>query len=242
MIRWMSLFLDAPPELLPTTSTFWTQVSATTPGQPIGAHDEFVPLEPDGDPCLWLQRLDDGPVACHPDLYVEDVAAAARDARDLGATVLSEQDGLIVLRSPGGLGFCLVRWRGQDRRPAPVGPPGRRSHVDQLCLDIPPGRYDEECAFWAATTGFERYDEGADEFERLRRPEGAPYALLLQRLDDERERVGAHIDLSADDREAETKRHQALGATVLRRTEGWTVMRDPAGMTYCITRRRPFDV
>ena len=30
---------------------------------------------------------------------------------------MSRQDGLVVLRSPAGLPFCLVRWRGQERRP-----------------------------------------------------------------------------------------------------------------------------
>src|SRR5689334_5352300 len=171
-VRWLSIFLDVPAADLDREAAFWATVTGSGTGRPVGAHEEFLPLAPpDGDPCVWLQRTDDDTLASHPDLYVEDVVAAAARARELGAEELSRQDGLVVLRSPGGLPFCLVRWRGQDRRPGPVGETGARSHVDQVCLDIPPSVHETECAFWAAVTGFERYDDHVDEFERLRRPE-----------------------------------------------------------------------
>jgi hypothetical protein len=128
-------------------------------------------------------------------------------------------------------------------RPAPAGDPGRRSVVDQVCLDIPAGRYDDECAFWAALTGWRRTGQEEDnEFDRLARPGGIPYAVLLQRLDDEQPAVTAHLDLACDDRDAETTRQQALGAEQVRRTPGWTVMRDPVGLVYCNTGRAPGDV
>jgi hypothetical protein len=238
----MSMFVDVPAPLFEASAAFWTAVTHTHLGPATGDHDEFVPLEPVGDPCLWLQRTRDGGPDCHPDLYVEDVAATAHLARDLGARTVLERDGLVVSTSPGGLPFCLVRHRGQHRRPEPVGAAGERSVVDQVCLDIPPGVYDHECGFWVALTGWERYDDHPDEFERLRRPAGIPYAVLLQRLDDEQPAVGAHLDLAADDREAEVARHVAAGATVLRTPPGWTVLRDPAGMTYCVTGRAPGDV
>jgi hypothetical protein len=65
--------------------------------------------------------------------------------------------------------------------------------------------------------------------------------LLLQRLDDEQEAVTAHLDWSASDPEAEVAAHVAAGAEVQRRFQGWTVLRDPAGLPYCITHRRPGD-
>jgi hypothetical protein len=34
----------------------------------------------------------------------------------------------------------------------------------------------------------------------------------------------------------------AAGAKVVRRTDDWTVLRDPAGMAYCVTARAPGDV
>ncbi len=239
-VRWVSAFLDVSGGLIGPSRSFWSAVTATTPGPAVGDHDEFLPLLPaSGDPCLWLQRLEDGPAACHPDLYVEDVQAVADHALRLGATRTSSADGLVVLRSPGRLPFCLVAHRGQSTRPAPVGPAGARSAVDQLCLDIPAGRYDEECDFWAALTGWERLDVAESEFDRLARPSAIPYAFLLQRLDDEQPAVGAHLDLACEDRDAVIRVHEAYGAVVVRRTPGWTVMRDPAGMVYCNTGRRP---
>jgi hypothetical protein len=84
-------------------------------------------------------------------------------------------------------------------------------------------------------------DLGGREFRRLRKPDGQPLNLLLQRLDASDGPVRAHLDLSADDRQAEIRRHEQLGATVERVHEGWTVMRPPAGPVYCITRRVPLD-
>jgi hypothetical protein len=242
-VRWVSAFLDTPEDQVGLASGFWTAVTETVVGAALGDHGEFLPLDPTtGDTCLWVQRIQDGPVSAHPDLYVEDVDDVAARAVELGASVLSSSAGLAVLTSPGGLPFCLVAHRGQSVRPEPVGPMGARSVVDQICVDIPPSRWDTECVFWASLTGWQRTDDPSREFGRLVRPSGIPYAFLLQRLDDERAAVGIHLDLACDDREAECARQQALGADLVRRTDGWTVMRDPTGRTYCTTGRAPGDV
>jgi hypothetical protein len=239
-VRWVSAFVDVGPDLFDASVSYWAAVTGSERGAPVGDRSEFLPLVPSlGDPCLWLQRLDDGPTACHPDLYVEDVEAVAERAVGLGATRTSTDDGLIVLRSPGLLPFCLVRHRGQADRPAPNGPADARSIVDQVCLDIPPGRFERECDFWSALTGWTRSNEPDTEFERLLRPAGIPYAFLLQRLDEEQPAVSAHLDLACEDRDAVTSRHQRLGGEVVRRAPGWTVMRDPAGLVYCNTGRQP---
>jgi hypothetical protein len=243
-VQWVSVFLDVPAESVDTTVGYWNAVTGSSLGEAVGEQGEFVPLRPaSGDPCLWVQRVQDGHVGTHPDLYVADVDAGAEAAADLGATAVGRYDGLVVLSSPGGLPFCLVRHRGQSARPEPVGEAGSRSLVDQICLDMPPSRFDEECDFWAALTGWRLTDEGRqDEFRRLVRPSEIPYAFLLQRLDDEQPAVTAHVDLSCEDRDAETARHETLGGRAVRRTDGWTVMRDPAGLTYCNTRKNPGDV
>ena len=243
-VRWVSAFLDVTPDTFDAGATFWSAVTGSVLGEPTGAHDEFWPLAPSvADPCLWLQRTQEGPVGCHPDLYVDDVAAVADHAVGLGATVTSESDGLVVLRSPGLLPFCLVAHRSQSVRPEPVGSAGARAVVDQVCLDIPADRYDDECEFWATLTGWTHAaGEVEDEFSRLERPASIPYAFLLQRLDDDQPTVTAHLDLACEDRDAVADRHREWGADVVRRTPGWTVLRDPAGVTYCATTRQPGDV
>lgn len=240
-VRWVSAFLDVTPDVLDAEVAFWSAVTGSALGEPVGDDGEFRPLQPSGgDPCLWLQRIEEGPAGCHPDLYVDDVTAAADHAVGLGATQTLASDGLVVLRSPGQLPFCLVAHRGQSVRPEPVGPPGARAVVDQVCLDIPAATYDDECEFWATLTGWTHSaGEVDDEFTRLVRPQEIPYAFLLQRLDDEQPGVTAHLDLACEDRDAVAARHEACGADVVRRTPEWTVLRDPAGMVYCATVRRP---
>jgi hypothetical protein len=242
-VRWVSVFLDVPPDLVEPASGFWAAVTGARPGQPVGSHGEFLPLEQQpGQASLWLQRTDDGPVSCHVDLYVEDVSAEVGRATGLGARQVRtlEELGVVVLSSPGGMPFCLVRHRGQSARMEPVGPKGARSLLDQVCLDIPPSCYDAECGFWADLTGWPLTDGGAhDEFRRLTRPPEVSFAFLLQRLDDHADQVTAHLDLSCEDRDAESARHALLGATAVRRTDGWTVMQDPVGLAYCNTAKRP---
>ena len=110
----------------------------------------------------------------------------------------------------------------------------------RLCLDIPAAAFEGECRFWAELTGWPERRSSA-EFVNLIRPAGSPLRILLQRLgEDDPGPARAHADLACDDIPAETRRHQALGAEVVRIAEHWTTLRDPAGLTYCITSRDPF--
>ncbi len=238
-VRWMSVLLDNPRHRAREDELFWAHVTGWPVGDREGRHDEFAALLPvDADPYVWFQDVE-GPAAAHPDLYVEDVEDRAARAEQLGAQVTRRDPGLVVLRSPGGLPFCLVTHRDQTRRPDPTPWPGGRSLVDQVCLDIGSSGFDVEADFWAALTGWERSGASGSEFERLAHPDGIPLQVLLQRLEQESGPVRAHVDLACDDRDAETDRHRALGAEVVRRTTGWTTMRDVAGREYCLTRRTP---
>jgi hypothetical protein len=118
-------------------------------------------------------------------------------------------------------------------------PTGHRSLLDQVCLDVGPGAFDGEVAFWAALTGWEpTTSRSTGEFVPLTRPGHQPWRFLLQRTHDE-QAAGAHLDLGTDDRPAEVERHVALGARVDGEHAHWTVLRDPVGTPYCITDRDP---
>ena len=108
-----------------------------------------------------------------------------------------------------------------------------------MCLDLPRAAYDAEVGFWQALTGWEPAPSISREFARLLPPDSMPLRWLVQRLDDPDGPVTAHLDLGCDDRDAETARHLALGASVVRVHDEWTVLTDPVGMAYCITDRRP---
>ena len=218
---WLTAFLDLPAAEFEPAAAFWRAVTGYTLSPLRGEHDEFATLlPPAGDAYLRVQRIGSDRGGVHLDLHAPGQAFE-------------------VLASPGGLLYCRVDGSEALRPGAAIWEDGHRSMVDQVCLDIPPDRWDEECAFWAELTGWELFQGGRPEFRRLRTPAGQPLNVLLQRLDTGDGPVRAHLDLAADDRAAETRRHEALGAQVVATHEGWTVMRPPAGPDYCITRRVP---
>jgi hypothetical protein len=237
---WVSAFLDFAPGDLERGVAFWRDVTGYAVSAPRGGSDRFATLvPPDGDDYLRVQHLADGPGRIHLDLHVEHPAVAAEAAIELGGhVVVRHEAGYVVVRSPGGLVFCFVS-RPASRRPTPTTwPGGNRSQVDQLCLDVPPAAYGVEVSFWRGLTGWDLTDLEETEFERLQPPDEQPLRWLVQRLDDDGP-VRAHLDLAAEDRDAEVARHLALGATEVARHEGWTTLTDPVGTTYCVTRRKP---
>jgi hypothetical protein len=149
---------------------------------------------------------------------------------------------LIVLSTPAGQPFCLVRDERERRRARPRRwPAGQHSLLDQICLDIPAAAFDAECEFWAGLTGWPPRRTSA-EFVNLGRPAHLPLRILLQRLgSDDPGPARAHADLACDDRSAEVRRHAELGAELVRVAEQWTTLRDPAGLVYCVTDRDPFQ-
>ncbi|HEX2895197.1 MAG TPA: VOC family protein [Marmoricola sp.] len=220
-VSWMTAFLDLPADEFDPAVAFWQSVTGYALSAYRGEREEFATLVPPrGDAYLRVQQLESGRSGVHLDLHAPGQAFEVR-------------------RSPGGLVYCLVAGV-ETVRPAPTTwGDGNRSQVDQVCLDIPPALWDDECAFWAEVTGWELLGGGRPEFRRLRRPEGQPLHVLLQRLDDAGGQVRAHLDLAADDRVAEVRRHELLGARAAAVHDGWTVMRPPAGPVYCITDRVP---
>jgi hypothetical protein len=241
-IRWITAFLDFPAADFEAARAFWQAVTSSEISAPRGPGGEFSTLLPaHGDAFLRIQRVRGGPGGCHLDLHVDDASQGAHRAGELGATVVTATEGLIVMASPGGLNFCFVGYGGEVSRPRPAcWTAGQRSLTDQLSLDIPPARYEAECAFWSGLTGWRRVTGSRPEFEFLERPAGLPLRLLLQRLDSAASRAcSAHLDLACDDVAAERARHEALGAGFVREMPDWTTLRDPAGLSYCITRRDP---
>jgi hypothetical protein len=217
---WVTAFLDLPADDFDAGVHFWRSVTGYGLSAARGERAEFATLVPPaGDGFLKVQRLGSGPSRIHLDLHAPGQEFA-------------------VHTSPGGFVFCRVSHPASSRPAPAVWPSGHRSLVDQVCLDIPADRYDEECAFWQQTTGWV-LRQVSREFQVLVRPEGMPIRLLLQLLDEETGPVRAHLDLAADDRAAEVGRHEQLGASVLAVHDHWSVLRDPTGSTYCVTDRNP---
>ena len=235
--RWLQAVIDIPAESFEEASEFWRTVSESSFGAVHPDHDEFVHLiPPAGDMHLELQRIDDGPAGVHLDVLVEDIAESARRAIDLGAQLVA-QPGHAVMKTPGGVQFCLVPFGGESERAPTVEDPVPHA-VDQICLDVPAKHFDQDVAFWSSFTGWEPNPQVLDEFRSFDQPRLA-IRLLVQRLGNGG-LAHSHLDLACGDGiAAVVKRHLALGATVVEAYQYWTVMNDPTGMTYCLTHRQP---
>lgn len=235
-ISWTYAFIDRPREAFGAACDFWTTVTDTRLSELRGEHDEFGTLLPYGaDAYVKVQAVGPGSGGAHIDFCVDDVPEFAATAVRLGASVVADLGSLVVLRSPGGQLFCADPWRGQSSRPDVV----RGSRLDQVCVDVPSSGYGREVAFWSALLdGWESLPGSLPEFHVVKPPPGLPVRLLLQRLGEERP-ASAHLDLACADVAATRARHEELGAACVACFSGWTVMRDPAGGTYCLTTRDP---
>lgn len=238
MIRWLHAFIDRPASELDVAVEFWSTVTGTTarPGpEPAfaGLHSEL------GDDWLEVHGIPDGPGGAHLGFSVDDVRVFADRAVAAGASVVADLEHWQILASPAGSAFRVAPWRGQKRRPRPfAGPDGGLSRVHQVCLDLPPSRFDAEVAFWRAVTGWPLDTTGLPVFSRLQPQRPVPIRILLQRLDEERD-ASAHLDVSASGIPATRAWHESLGASFVGEWPHWTTMTDPAGGTYCLTRGDP---
>jgi hypothetical protein len=227
---------------------FWQRVTASQLSPRRGQHQEFATLIPAaGDAFLRVQGTGGDAPDCHLDLHVDDVPTASDQAVACGAQLMADNTEFVTLRSPGGLPFCLVEHRGEERRPPPVNWQAHRggeqvsSLVDQLCIDVPAEAFEPEVTWWSHLLGWVQRPSSSPEFAVLERLAGQPLRLLLQRLaSTEPMRLAtAHLDLACTGRAAEVRRHIRLGARHLRRTDRWDTLLDPADRPYCITDRSP---
>ena len=111
------------------------------------------------------------------------------------------------------------------------------SKLLKIVIDVPPPDHDREVAFWSAATGRElpRIDKHP-EYHGAMLP-GGESALLIQRLGNGTARV--HLDIHTDDLAAELARLEALGAERVEQVHSWWIMRDPAGLQFCVIPEPP---
>ena len=109
-----------------------------------------------------------------------------------------------------------------------------RSRLTAVLIDVPPADYERAQSFWGAALG--REAKHVDEL-----PEYAVFGevtpgieFMVQSVGDPGPRV--HIDIESDDVDAEVARLTKLGATEIGRHRSWVIMRDPAGVVFCVVR------
>jgi predicted enzyme related to lactoylglutathione lyase len=106
-----------------------------------------------------------------------------------------------------------------------------KSRLGTVVIDCETDDLEREAHFWGAALGGEIVSPvPGGRYIDVRNDPSDPQVILQQVEHPSR----IHIDIETDDIEAEVKRLQGLGATVVERMERWTVMEAPSGHRFCI--------
>ena len=115
-----------------------------------------------------------------------------------------------------------------------------RSRLSTFVIDCRTGDVDAAARFWSAALGRAARAIPDDPLYRELESEKEEPLLLVQKVEHE-SRI--HLDIEADDLEAEALRLEALGARRIGPFKRWILMEAPTGQRFCIVRpqRGPLD-
>lgn len=107
-----------------------------------------------------------------------------------------------------------------------------KSRLGALVIDCETDDLDRETAFWSAALGYaaEPRDPDDDVYRKITAPRN-DVQIIMQKVDHP-SRV--HLDIEADDLEAEVARLKRLGAHEIKRVRTWCVMEAPSGHRFCV--------
>ena len=110
-----------------------------------------------------------------------------------------------------------------------------KSQLAGFIIDCNTDDLDAAAAFWSAALGLARNksDIPAEDLYVGLKTRPDDYHIEVQKVD-HASRV--HLDIEADDIEAEVKRLEGLGARSLGRVRTWVVMEAPTGQRFCVVR------
>lgn len=114
-----------------------------------------------------------------------------------------------------------------------------RSKLAGFIIDCQTGDPQAAADFWSAALGMQK--------KQLPGEEGGKYVRLMNNLGmhievqavDHDSRV--HLDIEADDVDAEVERLEKLGAKKIRKVHTWCVMEAPTGQRFCVVRKSSED-
>ena len=108
-----------------------------------------------------------------------------------------------------------------------------KSKLVAALIDVPLAVNEQEVAFWAGALG-RTPKRDLDDPAYADFGEVIPGMMFMVQAVDAAARI--HLDIETDDVESEVRRLETLGAVRVRQTESWWVMRDPAGVQFCVVR------
>jgi len=110
-----------------------------------------------------------------------------------------------------------------------------RSRLAGFIIDCQTGNLKAAAAFWSAALGMEMKNlPGAESEKYIRLVDPADRLDVEVQTVEHESRV--HLDIEADDIEAEVRRLEALGAKRVAQVRTWWVMEAPTGQRFCVVR------
>jgi catechol 2,3-dioxygenase-like lactoylglutathione lyase family enzyme len=101
-----------------------------------------------------------------------------------------------------------------------------------IVIDVPSDVHDRARDFWTTALGATaRRGKVYPEYHVLENA-AVPGTVMVQDIGTDTARV--HLDVETDDVEAEVARLVAAGAAEVERGKDWVVLRDPAGLLFCV--------
>lgn len=239
-MTWVHAVIDVPPRQLAGTAQFWGDALGWPAGAAWPTHPELRSFEPpSGAAYVHLQRIT-GPPRVHLDLEVDTPEATVENAIGLGAALIAVHDRWQTLRSPGGLPFCVLQAHRHESPQPMTFPDGHHARMVQICIDSPRSVHTREVGFWRALLPGRWSASSATEFAgKWHDDSGSPLQLLFQQLTEISGPTRAHLDQGTDDVPVEVRRLIDLGASEVGPGRGWHVLRDVAGLPFCVTGNSP---
>jgi hypothetical protein len=111
------------------------------------------------------------------------------------------------------------------------------SRLSRIVIDVPDADHDRELAFWSGATGLRLIQLDRHPEYHAADLHGQELGLLIQRLGEGPARM--HLDIHTDDPAAEIARLEQLGAELVQQVHAWWIMRDPAGLLFCVVPEPP---
>jgi predicted enzyme related to lactoylglutathione lyase len=109
-----------------------------------------------------------------------------------------------------------------------------KSRLAGLIIDCETGDLDAATAFWARALGLNvKSSLESGEMYRTLETQSDEVHIEVQRV---RHPSRVHIDIEADDIEAEVRRLEALGARRIETVRTWVVLEAPTGQRFCVVR------
>ncbi|GAB3079092.1 VOC family protein [Pedococcus soli] len=105
------VLIDHGAEHFDQSVVFWSGVQGVRPTQ----EGPYASVGEVGGLNLEVQRLGEGGPRVHLDIESDDIPAEVARLTALGATVVEQRDGYVIMADPGGVVFCVVGIQTGDR-------------------------------------------------------------------------------------------------------------------------------